>query len=69
MSTTSITRCDVCHKEIKDYKSIHRLEFNRLSLMSKPYFSYDICPECLNNVLYCFGEHYTPPKPKKGKKK
>jgi hypothetical protein len=69
MSTTSITRCDSCHKVI-DYDGTHRIEINRFNIDGKkPYYYWDICDECIVNILAVLGLTWKKPAPSKRKKK
>jgi uncharacterized protein YlaI len=54
MSTTSVTMCDSCDKII-EYIDLNVVEINGKSLVYKPYYYFDLCPECLQKMIKKFG--------------
>jgi hypothetical protein len=70
MSSTTIYRCDVCHKTV-DYQTLQNIDINYHNYRQgyHPSFNFDVCDECIGNVLYCFDIEWKPPiVKKKGKK-
>lgn len=63
MSSTTIYRCDVCHKEV-DVKEKERICINHMLFWEKPQYDFDVCPECMEQILSWFGL-----KPKRRKSK
>jgi uncharacterized protein YlaI len=55
MSSKTIYRCDSCHKEIS-IETKNRVTLNgHVLFWNKPYHNFDVCEECMEQILGWFG--------------